>query len=232
MSGIIEKSCLDGQKTYHVDLEKAMRDYIHEHRGEFVPEGVDVAAVEEAAAIVTEVLVPSTPTRASSEEEARKEREHERNQRSLQWAYDTFEGAFKVAKQSTEGAVELITDAWDQSSSTTILYFVIAFLIISNVWTLTLMGNREEVGRRKEMRKMEEREKWVQGIVTGLWEEMLTTRGAAGAGGAGGAVPPLAPRSFGVDVREEVGAIVAQLDLIEQRISDIRQGLQPLEELE
>ena len=209
-----------------------MRDYIHEHRGEFVPEGVDVAAVEEAAAIVTEVLVPSTPTRASSEEEARKEREHERNKRSLQWAYDTFEGTFKVAKQSTEGAVELITDAWDQSSSTTILYFVIAFLIISNVWTLTLMGNREEVGRRKEMRKMEEREKWVQGIVTGLWEEMLTTRGAAGAGGAGGAVPPLAPRSFGVDVREEVGAIVAQLDLIEQRISDIRQGLKPLEELE
>ena len=82
------------------------------------------------------------------------------------------------------------------------------------------------------MRKMEEREKWVQGIVTGLWEEMLATRGATGAGGAGGAVPPLAPRSFGVDVREEVGAIVAQLDLIEQRISDIRQGLKPLEELE
>ena len=207
-----------------------MRDYIHEHRAEFVPEGIDVATVEETAAIVTEVLVPATPTRAPSEEEARKEREHERNQRGLQWAYDTFEGAFKVAKQSTEGAVELIKDAWDQSSSTTILYFVIAFLVVSNVWTLTLMGNREEVGRRKEMRKMEEREKWVQGIVTGLWEEMLTTRGAIG--GAGGTVPPLAPRSPGGDLREEIGAILMQLDLIEQRISDIRQSLKPLEQLE
>ncbi len=209
-----------------------MRDYIHEHRAEFVPEGVDVAAVEETAAIVTEVLVPQTPTRAQSEEEVRKEREHQRNQRSLQWAYDTFEGAFKVARQSTEGAVELIDDAWDQSSSTTILFFVIAFLVISNIWTLTLMGNREEVGRRKEMRKMEEREKWVQGIVTGLWEEMLTTRGTLGAGGAGSGVSPLAPRSPSGDMREELGAITTQLDLIEQRISDIRQSLKPLEQLE
>ncbi|KAI0713026.1 hypothetical protein C8T65DRAFT_739079 [Cerioporus squamosus] len=45
---IVEKSCLDGQKTYHVDLEKAMRDYIHANRPEFVFEGVDVAAVDEA----------------------------------------------------------------------------------------------------------------------------------------------------------------------------------------
>ena len=49
-AGIIEKSCLDGQRTYHVDLEKAMREYIHEHLAEFVPEGVDAAAVEESAA--------------------------------------------------------------------------------------------------------------------------------------------------------------------------------------
>ena len=115
--GIIEKSCIDGQKTYHVDLEKAMRDYIRANRAEFVPEGVDVAEVEEVQAVPPET--PGTPGRAQSEDEQRKEREHIRNQRGLQWAYDTFDGAFKVAKQSTEGALELIRDAWDQSSSTT-----------------------------------------------------------------------------------------------------------------
>ena len=232
LPGIIEKSCIDGQKTYHVDLEKAMRDYIHANRAEFVPEGVDVAEVEEVQAAPPET--PGTPGRAQSEDEQRKEREHIRNQRGLQWAYDTFDGAFKVAKQSTEGALELIRDAWDQSSSTTILYFVIVFLVISNVWTLAIMGNREEVGRRKEMKKMEEREKWVQGIVTGLWEEMLATRGAVNGAGAGagagiGPVPSLTPRAAGGDLKEEVGAIVAQLDQIEQRIVDIRDSLKQLD---
>ncbi|TFK89835.1 hypothetical protein K466DRAFT_574562 [Polyporus arcularius HHB13444] len=225
IKGIIEKSCLDGQKTYHVDLEKAMRDYIHANRAEFVPDGVDVAAVEEAEAAAAPPETPVTPHRAQSEEEMRKAREHERDRRGLQWAYDTFEGAFKVAQQSTEGALELIRDAWTESSSTTILYFAIVFLVISNVWTLAIMGNREEVGRRKEMQKMEEREKWVQGIVTGLWEEMLATRGALG----GGAVPPMPPRAAGGDLREEVGAIVAQLDIIEQRIADIRGSLNQLD---
>ncbi len=49
---------------------------------------------------------------------------------------------------------------------------------------LTPMGTCEEVGRRKEMRKTEEREKWVQGVVTALWEELFTTRGNI-MGGAG-----------------------------------------------
>ena len=209
-----------------------MREYIHAHDAEFVPEGVDVAEVEEVQAVPPET--PGTPGRAQSEDEQRKEREHIRNQRGLQWAYDTFDGAFKVAKQSTEGALELIRDAWDQSSSTTILYFVIVFLVISNVWTLAIMGNREEVGRRKEMKKMEEREKWVQGIVTGLWEEMLGTRGAVNGAGAGagagiGPVPSLTPRAAGGDLKEEVSAIVAQLDHIEQRIVDIRDSLKQLD---
>ena len=160
-----------------------MRDYIHEHHAEFVPEGVDVAEVEENAGATAET--PLTPTRMQSEEEVRKEREHERNQRSLQWAYDTVEGACKVAKQSTEGALELIRDAWDQSSSSTIQYFVIAILVISNIYTLTIMGVREEKGRLKELRRTEEREKWVQGVVTTLWDELTTTKQAVGGWPAG-----------------------------------------------
>ncbi|KAI9066552.1 hypothetical protein FKP32DRAFT_1622291 [Trametes sanguinea] len=119
IKGIIEKSALDGQKTYHADLEKAMRAYIHEHQSEFVPEGIDVAAVEEAESAQQAAEAPSTPApHTPSDEEARKARERERNRRSLQWAYDTFDGAYTVAKRSTEGALELVRDAWDQSSST------------------------------------------------------------------------------------------------------------------
>ena len=108
LSGIIEKSCIDGQKTYQQDLEKAMRDYIHQHKSEFVPEGVDPAVVEEteaAAQSAADSANGESPDGKISEEEARVVREKERNARGLQWAYDTFEGAMKVAKQSTEGAV-------------------------------------------------------------------------------------------------------------------------------
>ena len=46
-----------------------------------------------------------------SPEAALKKREHERNQRTLQWVLDTFEGAAGVAKRSTTGAIELLRDA-------------------------------------------------------------------------------------------------------------------------
>ncbi|KAI0640226.1 hypothetical protein C8Q77DRAFT_1046039 [Trametes polyzona] len=236
IKGIIEKSAIDGQKQYHIELEKSMRHYIHEHASEFIPEGLDVAVVEEVEA-QQEAESPHSPSpHTPSEDETRKARESERNQRSLQWAYDTFDGAYNVARRSTEGALELIRDAWDQSSSTTILYFVIVFLLVSNIWTLTLMGSREEVGRRKEMRKTEEREKWVQGVVTALWEELLTTRGNLMGGtivppgtGVGGGPAVRAPPS---DWREELGQIAGQLDIIEQRVREIRDTMGHLERLE
>ncbi|EMD32667.1 hypothetical protein CERSUDRAFT_118693 [Gelatoporia subvermispora B] len=224
IKGIIEKSCLDGQRTYHVDLEKAMREYIHEHQSEFIPEGVDAAIVEETEAAVAES--PKTPAQERpwmSSEERRKSREHERGQRSLQWAYDTFEGTAKVAKQSTEGALELIRDAWEQSSSTTILYFLVVILVISNIWTLLMVGRREEVGRRKEINKTGEREKWVQGVVQALWEELLASRNIPG-------LPPPAPVARTVtDWREEVAEINTVLDSIEERVRNVRSSLEELD---
>ncbi|KAI0299890.1 hypothetical protein BC826DRAFT_1102546 [Russula brevipes] len=74
------------------------------------------------------------------------------DQRELQWAYDTFEGALA-------------------STTSTILYFAIAFLVLSNLWTLTLVGNREEVRRRKE-----ERDKWIERVVTARWEKFAVGR--------------------------------------------------------
>ncbi|THH01210.1 hypothetical protein EW026_g1446 [Hermanssonia centrifuga] len=225
IKGIIEKSCIDGQKTYHAELEKGMRDYIHNHQSEFIPEGVDPAVVEEAEAQVA-AESPGTPALDVNEEQARKVREKERNQRGLQWAYDTFEGAMKVAKQSTEGALELIKDAWDQSSSSTIQYFVIVLLVISNIWTLTTMGRQEEVGRRKEIRRTEDREKWVQGVVTALWDELTNTKAEV----IDLPVPSLAVlRASTNDVKAEVAELNNVLDKVEERVRIIRGSLQDLD---
>ncbi|KAJ8453815.1 hypothetical protein ONZ45_g19558 [Pleurotus djamor] len=235
IKGIIERSAIDGQKVYHADLDRAMRSYIQEHQSEFVPEGVDACAIApEPEAVVS----PTTPGPALplSTEEQRKKREHERNQRAFQWAYDTFEEAFGVAKRSTSGALELIGDAWEQSSSTTVLYFIIVGLVLSNIWTLTRMGRKEEEGRLKEYKRTQEREKWVQGVVTALWEELAAGKGPAGVVGTGGSSPipshPLVPLpersnaeggapSYG----EEIKALDKALDVIEDRVRILRDSL-------
>lgn len=216
-----------------------MRVYIQEHQTEFIPAGLDPAtvavAVQAPGAPTTPAAVGFPAAHAQSQEEREKEREQERNQRSLQWAYDTFEGAFAVARQSTAGAIELVRDAWDQSSTSTILYFVITLLVLSNLWTLILVGRREETGRRKEMHRMEEREKWVKGIVTALWEELAAGR-QPGAQLQQQQQPPLPlplpqPQQpqFPESWREEVAQLSGALDAVEERVRLIRQSLAELD---
>ena len=152
-----------------------MRLYIQEHQSEFLPEGIEPVVIDLTGGLSEATGVNGVHPDTRLTEDEFKQRERERNQRGLQWAYDTFEGAAQVAKQSTHGALELVRDAWDQSSSTTILWFVIVILVLSNVWTLMRMGaSRHEASRKLEIRKVEEREKWVQSIVTALWEELAT----------------------------------------------------------
>ncbi|KAF8555132.1 hypothetical protein OG21DRAFT_947459 [Imleria badia] len=49
------------------------------------------------------------------------------------------------------------------------------------VWTLALVGNREEIGRQKEMRRAE-KERGLQGVIAGVWEELSADRARAGGG--------------------------------------------------
>ncbi|KAF9038283.1 GRAM-domain-containing protein [Hymenopellis radicata] len=174
IKGIIERSAIDGQKVYVTALEKAMRGYIKDHQTEFVPEGVDPAAIAPE-----DVAAAANPDEAA--EPDLKQLEHERNQRAFQWAWDTFEGTMSVARQSVKTALELIREAWDQSSSTTILYFIIVFLVISNIYTLIRMGKKEELGRRKALKTTDDNEKWIHGVVTALWDELAAGKGVPGA---------------------------------------------------
>lgn len=203
-----------------------MRVYIQGHLSEFIPEGMN----EEEAEAVADIAGGELPTTPKSPEEARKVREHERNQRGAQWAYDTFEGAFKVGKQSAETALELVGDAWDQSSSATIPWFIIVALVFSNIWTLMKVGGREEVGRRKEARRIEEKEKWVQSVVTGLWEELNAPRKPNAVvtldPNYATHVPVITPTP---DWKAEVGELSKTLDAVEERVRNLRASLRDLD---
>lgn len=138
-------------------------------------------------------------------------------------AYDTFEGAFTVAKRSTSGALDLISDAWDQSSSTTILIFAIVVLVLSNIYTFTMLGKKEDVGRRKEIQKTVEKEKWVQGIVTALWDE-LAVKGVPGT--PHGTEPVTVTQA---NWRDEFASVNKTLTEVEDRIRRIRETLNALD---
>lgn len=272
IKGIIEKSAIEGQKTYQTELVRAMRSYIQEHQTEFIPAGLDPAAVADA------VKDPSSSPEAQAlaggvaGESDDKAREQERDQRGLQWAYDTFEGALSVGRQSAAGAIELLRDAWESqfspppssastgttstsssappstatarylsSSSSTILYAVIAVLVLSNLWTLTLVKKRDEAAHRKDSprtRPVEEREKWVQGIVTALWRELEAGRQPGGASSSssssssdGFQSPPIVPPGMRLPEhwREEVAELGRALDTVEERVRAVRQSLAELD---
>jgi hypothetical protein len=156
-------------------------------------------------------------------------------ERSIQWAYDTFEGAVSVGHQSASVAIELIRNTWDRSSTSTILYFAITLLVLSNLWTLVLVGKREEAGRRKEMRRTEEREKWVQGIVTALWEELGTRCGSSAWHFTPASLFSSQQQSIPMNVhlpeswREEVAELMGALNAVEERAQLIRRSLADLD---
>lgn len=236
--GIIERSAIDGQKVYHGDLEKAMRTYIQDHQSEFVPEGVDPIALTQA--VTEEAETPSATLEKPpglTEEEERKKREHERNRRGLQWAWETLEGTYEVARRSTMGALELVQDAWEQSTATAILYFVIVILVFSNLWTLMRYsgGKRDDTTavRNGLLRREEERERWVQGVVTALRDEL----GVAKANHHHHHPLPQAAVPLGMPLgtenwREEVAQLLRTLDAVDERVQTLRTMLKSTERLE
>lgn len=143
-----------------------MRKYITEHRTEFLPEGIDPAEADHEAEIEEAAL---SPTAAENTDSAARANPQAPSSRGLQWALDTFDGASKVAKDSFTGALDIIGDAISgldlgsfNFSRTTVLTLTIAVLVVSNVYTILTMGEREAIGRRKALEKRDgERDQWV-----------------------------------------------------------------------
>ena len=233
-----------------------MRNYIQEHQSEFIPAGLDPAAV--AVAVQEPSASPATTALAGGgagegdEGAASKTREPDRDRRGLQWAYDTLEGTLSVGRQSATGAIELLRDAWESQfsatssssssspapSTSTILYAVIAVLVLSNIWTLTLVGKRDEATaqQRPPPRQVEEREKWVQGIVSALWQELEAGRQPASSSSPPSSPssssdsfksPPIVPPGMQLPEywREEVALLTRALDTVEERVRAVRQSL-------
>jgi hypothetical protein len=244
--GIIERSCIDGQKTYHADLEKAMRAYISAHSSEFIPEGLDpdlvTAPSPDGAPSDPSGNPPKSPTESTKDAlTLSREREKERNQRAFQWAYDTFDGARSVAIKSTKGALELVKDAWDQNSTTTVLIFFIVGLCLSNLYTWLFLsgvpsGFKREMERLKRVERDAlaaglggmEKEKWVRGVVEAVIDEVGgskkddTVASVVAAVGAGAGVSSEETPKTQLSTKEEMELVLQMIHDAEQRLEKIR----------
>ncbi|KAF8336291.1 uncharacterized protein EI90DRAFT_3045175 [Cantharellus anzutake] len=138
IKSMIEKGAMEGQRSYHVDLEAAMRGYIQEHKTEFFPEG---EPEEAAVAEMTSLQIPAAQEAPLTPEEARKARQLETPAKGLQWALDTFTGAWSVGVKSASGAFEILCDIFENTSRPTLVTVVIVALVLSNIWTLAKFQN-------------------------------------------------------------------------------------------
>ena len=178
---------------------------------------------------MTRAVAAAAPEPISSlatSSEGTKDRNLARNQRGLQWAYDTFEGAFDVAKKSAETAFELIGDAFDSYSSLSWSHLVIFLLVITNVWTIWRSNGKGEAKLRKEMLRNEERERWVKEAVMTLWQELAKNGGAISTSPL-----PLEPSHLEVigggpgSWKDDVEDISRVLDELQMRLDGLRAAM-------
>ncbi|KAK4703071.1 hypothetical protein P7C70_g3146, partial [Phenoliferia sp. Uapishka_3] len=127
IKGIIERSCIEGQKTYHADLEKSMRAYIHAHRSEFLSEGqeADVASIDDDD--------------NTSLEEQREVDEGRRPSMSAAAAESTQDDS--PILRTLRPFLDICSDVGElfggMSPVSAGLCFVVAVLVLSNLWTLS-----------------------------------------------------------------------------------------------
>lgn len=164
LRSIIESSALSGQRTYHVDLERAMRGYINNHPTEFVPEGQDVSEIPTAEIAAEGPTSAVSPTGEKPLEFTSNERRKAAEASFLQWALDTFTSAMKLTSQSFWGLIDILGDLWeiapdmpDMPDSPTWLSgrtwgIVVLFLLAMNIWTWSSLSQsraREDLTRRR-----------------------------------------------------------------------------------
>ncbi|KAG8896530.1 hypothetical protein FRC00_005805, partial [Tulasnella sp. 408] len=157
IKSIIERSVIDGQRTYHSDLERAMRKYISEHPTEFIPEGALADAV--ATAVVEPEATPASPTGETTEAPTPVDSRRVAERRTIQWALDTFTSAMKLTSQSFWGLVDILQDllesAPDMPSSgggNGFWWAAVVLLLAMNLWTWSSLSQsraREELTKKR-----------------------------------------------------------------------------------
>ncbi|WVQ70710.1 hypothetical protein IAR50_000232 [Cryptococcus sp. DSM 104548] len=139
IKGIIEKSAIDGQKTYHDDLKLSMLSYIQSHISEFLPPGAQ-ASVDTPAPGTPAAEVATTGEKQTDAQEYAKKARKDRQEQGwgmMQAGIDSFvaggKGVVSGVKFCVDGLGDLAFPSGLSKQSLTTLIIIV--LVISNVWT-------------------------------------------------------------------------------------------------
>lgn len=246
---MIEKGAMEGQRTWHIDLENAMRAYINQHKNEFFPEGGDIPEVEAPPSV--NKIESATPDANLSADEIKKNKQREVEQKGLQWALDTFNGAWNVGRESARGAIDILGDVIENSSSTTILIAVVVVLVASNLWTMSNLksAQKKTAEQKYRLRMMNEGASWMHqqqqpapppsqpthGPIADsealrlLLENVIARTASTPPPAADAeAVSPAPPQSPADELKSIQQAVLS----LEERISNLKKSLGSLEELD
>ncbi|KAF8606537.1 GRAM-domain-containing protein [Ceratobasidium sp. AG-I] len=127
--GVIDRSAIDGQKQYHLELEKAMRKYISKHKSDFVPKGLTVTT--STASDLGDVSGGSDMGERTPSEIA-----HPMSASSP--SPSMLSNVFQILQDLSQGAF----DSARGISTTNALGVLVVVLALSNLWSL--LGPRAE----------------------------------------------------------------------------------------
>ncbi|KAL8280088.1 hypothetical protein RQP46_007418 [Phenoliferia psychrophenolica] len=228
IKGIIERSCIEGQKTYHADLEKSMRAYIHAHRSEFLSEGQDAS-------------IASIDSDTASLEEQREVDQGRRPSMSAAAAESSaddspFLRAIRPVLDLASGIGELFGGMSPVSGG---LSFVVAVLVLSNLWTLSHRPASSSPSPSRDGSSSSTKVSPASSRSTGRRnpdEIAHAVRGALHDYFAMHPPPPTAPLTAapvvdpivarrGLEPQEEARAITSLLDELEERMARLRLAL-------
>ncbi|WVQ93593.1 hypothetical protein IAU59_000668 [Kwoniella sp. CBS 9459] len=220
VKGIIEKSAIDGQKTYHDDLDSGMRQYIKENAGEFAGEGGEETE-DEAATATTEGGEKGVNGKDTTQSEAQAYADSSRRQRQdqdlslLQAGLDSLTSGAKAILSGIGGIAESVSDLLADTPFKTqnLMGLAIIVLVISNIWTYTSIDRQASIERR---------ERRLGGIASG--NDRRTAHTDVDDEFARAVRKVLASRA--ADPRKEEGReLMRILDEVEARLSSLRQGV-------
>lgn len=211
LAGVITSSALDGQKTYHAELVKVIKSYMHAHKSEFQHSSGGEDITEDVADAVDEEPVSDPIAEGAT---------------SVKSA--PFIQPFKRVVEPLKGAFEFL---FELATSNSVAAGIIALLLLFNVITLftrggseidTVPGSRTRAPPGSHLRSPDE----VAEAVKGVLHEYFSPADAHGLGqSSSSTAAAVNTEKRDLSPSDELADIYSTLEALEDRIARLRSTL-------
>ncbi|ORY34210.1 hypothetical protein BCR39DRAFT_188949 [Naematelia encephala] len=225
VKGIIEKSAIEGQKTYHDDLEQGMRAYIKEHSSEFYdpdagPEEVPAEGEGEVVGAGGETKEP-TPAQAYAADTKKRQESHDNPWYYMAGAFDTIVAGLGSIGSGLMNLGESVADLVGplDLDAKTVMSVLVVLLLISNIYTYVAYSSAaKQSSAARRIKRLGYKGDELRELVM----DVLAKEGIKASGGGSHQLVP----------RHEVKELKRLLDEVESRVHLLRDVVEQQKSLE